>query len=757
MYTGLVNGGTVYVVAGDKRGDPVEITNIIRQHNLTYTKATPSECPLWMQFCGSHLRQATEWRFAFGGGEPLTNNVVKAFADLELPHLRLFNSYGPTEVSISSTKIEIEYRDPSTQAELTRIPCGYSLPNYYMYVVDSDLRPVPAGMPGELCIGGAGVSLGYLNNENLTRRHFVLNPFASKEDIARGWTRLYRTGDIGHLNEDGAMVFHSRIVGDTQVKIRGLRIELSDIESNIVSISDGALREAVVTLRGDNDGMLVAHVVFALKSAIADKTAFLEDLLNRLPVPQYMKPVVAVPLSEFPLTNHSKVDRKGIQALPLPARATSKAPEELVLTETMIQLKILWQNVLGRGIADLGFQITPKTSFFNIGGNSLLIIRLQDRVRKTFNVTLPLVDILGANTLGEMAHQIEKAPNVGLIGWESETALPQIPSFLDDLLTGQPMDNTTKGKTVVVTGATGFRSKYMLPQLTARNDVDKIHCIAVRSAERVYSSPKIITHAGDLSMTLLGLSQDAFHELAEQADVIIHMGAARSFWDNYHVLRPSNVSATKELVKMAAPRQIPIYYFSTVRVMGRATTGSDDAQSTALAPPSIDGTDGYTATRWASERILERAGVEMEIPSVIYRFSPNSKRAVPPQNVLNEISRFINLTGCRPDLTGWAGRLDMISAAQVAKTLCESVLARPARPGVSYSQIEGSFALSDQDLLRCVGQQWANGSKELEHIPLLAWIGRIKKLGFSFLLTSHEATLERSSDAQTSTKLDLLR
>ncbi|KAI1350261.1 hypothetical protein F5Y01DRAFT_326635 [Xylaria sp. FL0043] len=757
IYTGLVNGGMVYVVPGDKRGDPLEITNIVRQHNLTYTKATPSEYSLWMQFGGGHLRQATEWRFAFGGGEPLTSNVVKEFANLELPHLRLFNSYGPTEISISSTKMEIEYRDPSAQAELTRIPCGYSLPNYYMYVVDSDLRPVPAGMPGELCIGGTGVSLGYLNNDSLTRQHFISNPFASKEDIARGWARLYRTGDIGHLREDGAMVFHGRMEGDTQVKIRGLRIELSDIESNIVSASNGALREAVVTLRGDNPGMLAAHVVFALKSTIADRTVFLEDLLDRLPIPQYMKPVVAVPLTEFPLTNHSKVDRKAIQALPLPARTTSKAPDELILTETMIQLKILWEDVLGRQIADLGFQITPKTSFFNIGGNSLLIIRLQDRIRKTFKITLPLVDLLGANTLGEMAHKIEKAPTISLIDWESETALPKIPSFLDDLSAGQSSDNTTKGKTIVVTGATGFLSNYVLPLLTTRKDVDKIHCIAVRSTEKVYSNPKIITHNGDLSMALLGLPEGVFRELAEQADAIIHMGAARSFWDNYHVLRPSNVNPTKELVKMAAPRQVAIHYFSTGRVARGAIIGTDEAQSAALTHPSIEGTDGYTATRWASERILERAGVEIGIPSSIYRFSPTSKPAAPSQDVLDELSRFVDLTGCRPDLTGWAGRLDMISAAQVAQSLCISVMAGPAGPGASYSHIWSSFAVSDQDLLRCVGQHRDDSDNELDRIPLLAWIGRIKKLGFGFLLTSHEATLEKSWDGQVSTKLELLR
>ena len=323
MYTGLVNGGTVYIVPAEKRGVPISITEIIQQHSITYTKATPSEYSLWMQFGGATLRQATSWRFAFGGGEPLTSIVTQEFAGLKLPQLRFFNSYGPTEISISSHKMEIPYRETEKVESMGRIPCGFSLPNYYTYVVDDQLKPVPVGMPGEICLGGAGVSLGYLHNPELTATHFVPNPFLTPEDVKRGWDRMYRTGDIGHLQEDGAMVFHSRMAGDSQVKIRGLRIELSDIESNIVLAAGGALRECVVTLREGDPAFLVAHVVFAPTRDIPNKEAFLKQLLKNLFIPQYMMPVVAIPLDKLPLSNHSKVDRKAVQIMPLPKRAGS--------------------------------------------------------------------------------------------------------------------------------------------------------------------------------------------------------------------------------------------------------------------------------------------------------------------------------------------------------------------------------------------------------------------------------------------------
>ncbi|PNP53582.1 hypothetical protein THARTR1_05964 [Trichoderma harzianum] len=357
--------------------------------------------------------------------------------------------------------MEIPYRDREALERVGRIPCGYSLPGYYMYAVDEELRPLPAGMPGQLSIGGTGVSLGYLKNQELTDKHFLPNPFATEEDLANGWARMYLTGDIGHINQDGTMVFHSRMAGDTQVKIRGLRIELSDVESNILTASRGALREAVVTLREGDPEFLVAHVVFVPECTIADKETFLQQLLHNLPVPQYMIPVVAIPIDELPLTNHSKVDRKAVKSLPLPQRVgRHDASDDAELSETMIQLKGLWRGVLGKAIDQLGFDITPSTSFFLVGGNSLLIIRLQSEIRKRFRAAVPLVELLGANTLGEMAQKVEETISVKTIDWEYDTRPPTLST---SAIAPVSVDRARKGATIVITGATGFLSKHLLP------------------------------------------------------------------------------------------------------------------------------------------------------------------------------------------------------------------------------------------------------------------------------------------------------
>jgi hybrid polyketide synthase/nonribosomal peptide synthetase ACE1 len=722
----------------------------MHEQSITYTKATPSEYMLWMQYGGDQLRLASKWRSAFGGGESLTTTVTQEFAKLDLPDLRFYNSYGPTEISISSTKMEIAYREKQELESMGRIPCGYSLPHYDTYIVDEELRPVPIGAPGEICLGGAGVSLGYFKNPELTEKHFVPNPFATPEDIANGWTRMYRTGDIAHLREDGAMVFHSRIAGDSQVKIRGLRIELSDIESNIVTAADGAINEAVVTLRDGDPEFLVAHVVFAPNHGVEDQAAFLERLLSNLDVPQYMIPVVAIPLDKFPLSNHSKVDRKAIKDLPLPKRAQAVQEEDIELTETMLQLRGVWREVLGKSIKDLGLEIGPSTSFFFVGGNSLLIIRLQSQIRITFNTALSLIDLLSANTLSEMAHKIDESASVAPLNWEAETATPIIPSLLNEVSkTRAAAQDKNTGKTVVVTGATGFLAKHVIPQLATRSDVEIIHCIAVRDPAKLnFASPKIRCHAGDLSAPLLGLSTEDFVDLATKVDVILHMGAARSFWDNYNVLRPSNVHPTKELVKLAAPGKVPIHFLSTGAVFGG--NGNIDTVSAADSTPPLDGTDGYTATKWASERILERAGATLGIPSSIYRFCPASAHEAAPKELLDLFAHFVDMTKAMPDASGWAGRMDMIPAANVASWLCESTVANVANNGVNFSHYSGKVSVSVDELMPHLEGQMG-GRDDLTHVPLLKWTGVIKRAGFEYFMMSHEASIEKE------TKLEMRR
>lgn len=762
IFTALVNGGMLYVVPWSKRGDPLSITEIMHQQSITYTKVTPSEYSMWMQYGGKNLRQASHWRFAFGGGEPLTKTILRQFADVGLEQLRLHNSYGPAEISIASHKGLIDYHKESlakSQEEDGPVPCGFSLPNYATYILDENLKPLPVGMPGEVVIGGPGVSLGYLTNQELTDRVFVQNSYATLEQIANGWTRMHRTGDVGHLQENGSLVFRNRVAGDTQVKLRGLRIDLCDIEANIISTAGNVLKEAVVTLRQGDPDYLVAHVVFAPQHDVGDKDAFLKQLLGRLPIPQYMIPVLAVSLDNLPLTNHSKVDRKTIKNMTLPQRGTpvDNTQDGEEVTGTMAQLRQVWREVLPDS-EKLGLAITPSTSFFLIGGNSLLVVRLQSRIRHVFNVAVRLVDLLSVNTLGQMARKIEESYSVDFIDWELETAPPSIPNFLTNL----PGKNETGVKTVLVTGITGNLGKHVFPLLSADSRVGKIHCVSRDKPRQgdLLSNHKVVNHVGDLTLPLMGLGVDEFRSLADQVDVVLHMGAVRSFWDNYQMLRPTNVHPTKELVKLAASRQIPIHFISTSGVLSREEVlATGTASSAAANQPPTDGSDGYVSSKWASERVLERSAASpLAVPSFIYRLLPSSAHVhSQPEHlkrqVLDEFVRCIDLAGAMPDSTGWEGRIDLISADVVAQWLCESVL--KSSPGHSaatngtyaaiaqFSHYESPITVEVNELSAYVEERRGQESR-LERLPILKWMGRIKALGFNYILASQEATVRSS-------------
>lgn len=742
IYTGLVNGGMVYVVPAEKRGDPIEITKIIQQHGITYTKATPSEYSMWVQFGTDALRQAHSWRMAFGGGESLTTAVTDEIASLDLPHLRFHNSYGPTEISISSHKMTVPYRDRQSLENMGRIPCGYSLPNYLTYIVNENLQAMPVGMPGEICIGGAGVSLGYLNNEDLTKKHFVPNPFVTPEDISHGWTQMYRTGDIGHLTEDGALVFHGRMAGDSQVKIRGLRIELSDIESNMLSTARGVLKEVIVTLHEGESAFLVAHVVFGQGTNISDKESYLHDLLSRLTLPQYMIPVMAFSLDKLPLNNHSKVDRKAVKAMLLPER-TSTHKQSTEMTETMIQLQHVWRDVIGINMDKIGVQLDPATNFFLVGGNSLLIIRLQAKIRQIFHVVIPLTKLMGHSSLEGMARDIEDSKDVDSIDWEHETAPPSIPHFLGNI----PSKDPTVGKTILITGATGFMGKRLLRELLARPDVDKIHFVAVRDQTRLresFTDPKISHHVGDLALTLLGLNADEFSVLAGEVDTILHLGAVRSFWDNYHVLRRSNVGSVKELMKLAAPRHVPIHFISTVGVLPQdADLDLLEASSAALHVPPSEGGNGYVSSKWAGERVLERAGEVSGVPSRIYRFLPASlEQPLQKQELMDAFLRLVDATKSTPDMGIWSGRVDLIPMNQVAPWLADSVVndTESANPVTKFIHCRSSVFFHTDELSNHVAR-YTKDRTDLTAVPILQWLGRCKAHGFDYMIASQQATV----------------
>ncbi len=302
---------------------------------------------------------------------------------------RFINGYGPTE----TTAISATYTVPTGLDALEDLPIGRPVTNDRIYILDAHLQPVPVGVSGELYIGGVGVARGYLRRPALTAERFIDSPFVAGD-------RLYRTGDVGRWRADGLIDYQGR--NDFQVKIRGYRIELGEIESKLAALP--GVKEAVVLAREDIPGhkQLVAYYLRhetidagADAGTHADPERLRAQLQSLLP--DYMVPTAFVPLDAWPLTGNGKLDRK---ALPAPDGATVLAGRPYVAPRTPIEevLAAMWAELLGVE------QVGVHDNFFDLGGHSLMAMRLIAAIRETFGISLPLKLFFETPTVEHMGH-----------------------------------------------------------------------------------------------------------------------------------------------------------------------------------------------------------------------------------------------------------------------------------------------------------------------------------------------------------------
>jgi natural product biosynthesis luciferase-like monooxygenase protein len=355
------------------------IAALMRRHGVTHLQCTPSMAR--MLALDPEVREGlSRLEVLMVGGEAFPPALCKELRDLVGG--RLLNMYGPTETTIWSTVHEIDAADDI-------VSIGRPIANTQVHVLDALMRPVPIGVAGELYIGGAGVVRGYLGRPELTDERFVRDPFSANKDA-----RMYRTGDRVYWREDGTLAFLGRI--DFQVKLRGHRIELGEVEAVLSGHRD--VRDVVAAVRDDPSGgqSLVAYVVPVDGEPVRPDVlrAFLGERL-----PHYMVPSIFVALAALPLTPNGKIDRL---ALPDPGSASEPAADlEQPRTQVESEIARIFSETLGYD------RVGRKQSFFNLGGHSLSAVQLAFRIRRHFNVEFPLQTLLQAPTVAELAGQIE--------------------------------------------------------------------------------------------------------------------------------------------------------------------------------------------------------------------------------------------------------------------------------------------------------------------------------------------------------------
>jgi amino acid adenylation domain-containing protein len=379
LWGALLYGGRVVVVPFDVSRDPDAFHALVRREGVTVLNQTPSAFRQFIRVDGERGGGLALRNVIFGGEalEPATLREWVERRGIDTP--RLVNMYGITE-----TTVHVTYR-PLRREDVfggSGSPIGRAIPDLRLYVLDPARRPVPIGVPGELYVGGAGVARGYLNRPELTAERFVDDPFAPG--------RLYRTGDGVRWMADGTLEYLGRL--DEQVKIRGFRIELGEIEAALAEHPE--VREAVVLAREDvpGDRRLVAYVVGGVDAG--DLRAHLRQSL-----PEYMVPSAFVVLGALPLTSNGKVDRR---ALPVPELAADA--DRYVAPRTPVEevLAGIWAEVLHLE------RVGVEESFFEVGGHSLLAMRVVSRIRAVLGVEVPLRALFEGPTVGEVAVRVEE-------------------------------------------------------------------------------------------------------------------------------------------------------------------------------------------------------------------------------------------------------------------------------------------------------------------------------------------------------------
>ncbi|WP_268225868.1 non-ribosomal peptide synthetase, partial [Sinomicrobium oceani] len=380
-------GAKIVLAKPEGHKDSAYLHQLIEKNKITTLHFVPSMLENYNHYLlGQRINFNTSLRQIFCSGEVLNEHVVtQTYQNSINPSLKLHNLYGPTEASI-----DVTYFETNTNK---KVYIGKPIHNTSIYVLDPNQLPVPIGVTGELHIAGAGLARGYLNNEQLTRERLVKNPFATDGDIEKGYTRMYKTGDLVRYLPDGNIEFIGR--NDDQVKIRGHRIELGEIEYTLRKHEqiDSALVFARETEYREKE--LVAYTISKESLNKSDLRTYLSQQL-----PSYMIPQYFVELQEWPLTPNGKVDKKSL-LMPADKDLLNEVKYVAPRNDTEAKLVKIWEEVFKRD------KIGVKDDFFELGGHSLTAIRVIYKIKHELKIQISIKTLYQFTNIDLLAKSIE--------------------------------------------------------------------------------------------------------------------------------------------------------------------------------------------------------------------------------------------------------------------------------------------------------------------------------------------------------------
>jgi len=622
----LLHGSTIYVIPDDIIYDPLPLLDFIASHEITEVLFTPS----LLETVINTADQATlQYKMAslqvlWLNGEVVTTRLKNRMIANLPAHIRLLNTYSISECH------DVANENLRETEELISGIClvGQPIPDISLKLMDEALQPVPSGAVGELYVGGPGLARGYLNKPQLTAERFIM--IEGK--------RYYKTGDLARLHANGKLEIQGRC--DFMVKIRGYSVHLGAIETAL--LENTAVKSCAVLPEGaeGEDKRLVAYLVRQEQATwkINPRTGGCVEIQNRIKpyLAHYMIPTVYIEVDNLPVSNSGKLDRSRLPTAPprkqsnrLQTIQLSQSPTRLEQEEVMAKL---WEHVLQ---LDSG-TVQIDSNFFDFGGHSLLAAELAVTIKQIFGVQLMVKDIYASPTLGHLLNRLTTEPN----NHYNSTNFAK-DAILDPTIVppaSHKPASLDKAKAIMLTGATGFLGAFILDELLRTTDSEtEIHCLVrVSSGNPTDGLKRIITNlkqynlwnhhyetrikpmVGDLTKPYLGLSAEQFNQYAKNIDLIFHAGALVNYVYAYEVLKPSMVTGTHEILRLACTHITkPVHYVSTNGVFpGNDSDPYLENREISAFAERLEG--GYGPAKWVAEMLVWQA-VDRNLPVCIYR------------------------------------------------------------------------------------------------------------------------------------------
>ncbi|NLU70353.1 amino acid adenylation domain-containing protein [Streptomyces sp. HNM0574] len=714
IWGALLTGACLVLAEREELLAPAALEQLLRHHGVTVAYLTTSVFHLVAR---SRPEALAGLRFVSAGGEAMDPHLANAVL-AACPRTTVVNFYGPTENSVVSSAHILS----PLPADAGQVPLGRPFGASTCHVLRPDGTPAAPGEEGELYVGGDGLALGYLGDPQLTAARFVSLPAVEPDGL------LYRTGDRAVCTDEGLLEYRGRL--DRQMKLRGVRVELDEVEARLRA--HPAVGEAAVEAGPDALTAYVTPVDPDRPVSLSALRAYCAQWLPAQAVP------ALVPLEHFPVTSGGKIDRARLAAAADLARHEPAAPEGPAPEGTLGVVAEVWHRVLG-------IRPAPGDDFFLLGGDSLLASEVVTRTLTVFGIDAAygstlVRTLLAAPSLEGFTEAVRTARGGAgrsagagpAVDFAAETAL----GFALPPAEG-PAPSPGDPRHVLLTGASGFVGAYLLDRLL-RTTRARVHC-PVRASGRAHAAQRVRTalaryglrpdeaareriecFPADLAEPGLGLPPEHRAELAARLDLVVHNGAQVNFLYPYEALRAANVDGTREVIRIAAPRRVPVHFVSTVAVLaGFGAAGVREVgEDLPLAHPEAL-TMGYAESKWVAEQVLKRAA-EQGLPVAVYRpYEVTGDRASGVCNTETAICSLFKMiadTGLAPDIEL---PMDFVPVDHLAESLVHIATRRPAEGRVHHLTNPRPGMLRDVlDRMRAAGFA-------LRTLPYGEWVGEL--------------------------------